>query len=214
MKSFVGFPAGKVRFTPIPNLFYSDLLPKIDDLTELKLTLFMFWFLHRQKGYPRYLTLKELESEGLLLSALHCPDEGTERDPQEVLEKALKRAVRRGTLLQLDISDQEGTAHYFFVNTAQGRKAVEEVKRGELLLEKKGYIEEPHIERPRPNIFELYEQNIGLLTPLLAERLEEAERDYPQDWIEEAFQIAVEHNARNWRYIEAILKRWEREGKS
>lgn len=214
MKSFAGFPAGKVRFTPIPNLFYTDLLPKIDDLTELKLTLFMFWFLHRQKGYPRYLTLKELKAEGLLLSALRCVDEEAERDPEEILENALERAVRRGTLLQLDISDQEGTAHYFFVNTAQGRKAVEEVKRGKLLLEKTGYVEEPHIERPRPNIFELYEQNIGLLTPLLAEKLEEAERDYPQDWIEEAFRIAVERNARNWRYIEAILERWEREGKT
>jgi len=212
MKSFVGFPAGKVRFTPIPNLFYTDLLPKIDDLAELKLTLFMFWLLHRQKGYPRYLTLRELKGEGLLLSALRCIDK--EPDAKKVLEKALDRAVRRGTLLQLDISDEEGTAHYFFVNTAQGRKAVKEVKRGELLLEKTGYVEEPHIERPRPNIFELYEQNIGLLQPLLAEKLEEAERDYPQNWIEEAFQIAVERNARNWRYIEAILERWEREGKT
>lgn len=214
MKSFVGFPAGKVRFTPIPNLFYTDLLPKIDDLAELKLILFMFWSLHRQKGYPRYLTLKELEAAGLLLSALGCIGEEEEREPAQVLEEALERAVRRGTLLQLDIADEEGTAHYFFVNTAQGRKAVEKVKRGELLLEKTGYVEEPHIERPRPNIFELYEQNIGLLTPLLAEKLEEAERDYPQEWIEEAFQIAVERNARNWRYIEAILERWEREGKT
>ncbi|MGM0401594.1 MAG: DnaD domain-containing protein [Chloroflexota bacterium] len=213
MKSFVGFPAGKVRFTPIPSLFYTDLLPKIDDLAELKLTLFMFWFLHRQKGYPRYLTLKELKAEGLLLSALRCVDEEAEQN-QEILEKALERAVRRGTILQLDISDQEGAAHYFFLNTAQGRKAVEEVKRGELLLEKTGYVEEPQIERPRPNIFELYEQNIGLLTPLLAEKLEEAERDYPQDWIEEAFQIAVERNVRNWRYVEAILERWKREGKT
>ncbi|MEA3407755.1 MAG: DnaD domain protein [Chloroflexota bacterium] len=214
MKSFVGFPAGKVRFTPIPDLFFTDLLPKIDDLAELRLTLFMFWFLHRQKGYPRYLTLEELKAEGLLLSALCTEENEKAKDPKEVLEKALERAVRRGTLLQLDISDTEGTAHYFFVNTAQGRKAVEEVRRGELLLEKRGYVEEPHIERPRPNIFELYEQNIGLLTPLLAEKLEEAERDYPQSWIEEAFQIAVERNVRNWRYIEAILERWNREGKT
>ena len=32
-------------------------------------------------------------------------------------------------------------------------------------------------------------------------------------WIVDAFQIAVEHNARNWRYIRSILERWAREGK-
>jgi DNA replication protein DnaD len=33
-------------------------------------------------------------------------------------------------------------------------------------------------------------------------------------WIEEAFKIAVEKNVRNWRYIRAILERWQTEGKS
>ena len=31
----------------------------------------------------------------------------------------------------------------------------------------------------RPSIYSLYEQNIGVLTPLLAEQLAEAERRYP-----------------------------------
>ncbi|MBC7239383.1 MAG: DnaD domain protein, partial [Chloroflexi bacterium] len=66
---------------------------------------------------------------------------------------------------------------------------------------------------PRPNIFELYEQNIGLLQPLLAQELEEAARDYPPEWIEDAFRIAVERNVRHWRYIRAILERWATEGR-
>ncbi|MFQ6001984.1 MAG: DnaD domain protein, partial [Anaerolineae bacterium] len=49
--------------------------------------------------------------------------------------------------------------------------------------------------------------------PLIAEELREAEKTYPAAWIEEAFKIAVERNARNWRYIQAILERWAREGK-
>jgi len=69
------------------------------------------------------------------------------------------------------------------------------------------------VEVERPNIFALYEQNIGLLQPLIAEELREAEKTYPAAWIEEAFKIAVERNARNWRYIKAILERWTREGK-
>ena len=65
----------------------------------------------------------------------------------------------------------------------------------------------------RPNIYSLYEQNIGILTPIVAEKIEEAEQKYPLQWIEEAISEAVSLNARNWRYISRILERWEIEGK-
>jgi len=213
MTSFSGFPVGKTRFTPIPDLFYAELLPAIDELAELKLTLFVFWFLHRQKGYPRYITIAELEAESLLLSSLRCCLNGENADINAVLRQAIERAVTRGTLLRLTVCDETGQTDYLFLNTPQGRKAVEEVKRGELVLETTGYIREPHPKQQRPNIFELYEQNIGLLQPLLAQDLQEAERSYPADWIADAFRIAVERNVRNWRYISRILERWAREGK-
>jgi DnaD/phage-associated family protein len=60
----------------------------------------------------------------------------------------------------------------------------------------------------------LYEQNIGPLTPLLAEELMEAEDTYPVSWIEDAFREAVELNKRSWRYIQRILERWAAEGKA
>ena len=62
------------------------------------------------------------------------------------------------------------------------------------------------------NIFELYEQNIGLLTPMVADALKAAETEYPPGWIAAAFEEAVKANARNLKYIEAILKRWKVEG--
>jgi DNA replication protein len=65
----------------------------------------------------------------------------------------------------------------------------------------------------RPTVYTLYEQNIGLLTPILAERLQDAEGRYPPGWIEAAFEEAVTNNKRNWRYIERILERWAAEGK-
>jgi len=64
------------------------------------------------------------------------------------------------------------------------------------------------------NIFELYEQNIGLLSPLIAEELKEAEQRYPGEWIEGAFREAVARNVRNWRYIARILERWESQGRA
>ena len=209
MKGFSGFPAGKVYFTPLPNLFFSKLLPAIDDLAELKVTLHIFWLLHLKKGYPRYVSRRVLEADGVLLGGLR----GMGQEPEECLGQALERAVARGTLLHVTALRGDERDDWYFMNTDAGRKAVEKIRRGELELEAVISPGEVRLEVERPNIFILYEQNIGLLTPLIAEELRDAEKTYPADWIEEAFRIAVEHNARHWRYVRSILERWAAEGK-
>jgi DnaD/phage-associated family protein len=65
----------------------------------------------------------------------------------------------------------------------------------------------------RSNIFNLYEQNIGMITPMMADELKEAEKRYPGSWIDQAFREAVALNKRSWRYISRILERWASEGK-
>jgi len=69
------------------------------------------------------------------------------------------------------------------------------------------------LQKERPNLFHLYEENIGPLTPLISDTLQEAEETYPLEWIEEAIRIAVQRNVRNWRYIDAILSSWQKEGR-
>lgn len=217
MKGFSGFPAGKVHFTPLPNLFFSKLLPAIDDLAELKVTLHIFWLLHQKKGYPRYVSRRELETDGVLLGGL----KGTGQELEERLEQALERAVARGTLLHVTALRQgSGQAQqgderndWYFMNTDVGRRTVDKIRHGELELDAVVMPSEVRLEVERPNIFTLYEQNIGLLTPLIAEELRDAEKTYPAGWIEEAFRIAVEHNARHWRYVRGVLERWAAEGK-
>lgn len=72
---------------------------------------------------------------------------------------------------------------------------------------------EPEPTQPaKPNIFALYEQNFGALTPHLADELREAEKDYPPEWIREAFEISVGNNKRFWAYAYGILKRWKEAG--
>ena len=209
MKGFSGFPAGKVHFTPLPNLFFSKLLPAIDDLAELKVTLHIFWLLHQKKGYPRYVSRRELEADGVLLGGLR----GTGQEPEDRLGQALERAVARGTLLHVTARRGNEQDDWYFMNTDLGRRTVDKIRRGELELEAVVTPSEVRLEVERPNIFVLYEQNIGLLTPLIAEELRDAEKSYPADWIEEAFRIAVEHNARRWRYVRSVLERWATEGK-
>ena len=67
--------------------------------------------------------------------------------------------------------------------------------------------------REENNIFTAYEQNIGVITPMIAEALMEAEQAYPEGWVLEGMALAVHNNKRNWRYIETILKRWTTDGK-
>jgi len=208
MSGFPGFPAGKMRFTPLPDMFFSHLLPDIDDLAELKVTLHLFWRMNRKKGYPRCMSLRELLHDGTILRGLR----GSGRDPREVLNEALERAVTRGTLLCL-ISQEEESERWYFVNTQEGREAVEKIRLGQVSLPSAGELEEPRLIAERPTVFSLYEQNIGLLQPMIAEELQEAEESYPYEWIEEAFRIAVGNNARSWRYVKAILERWASEGR-
>jgi DNA replication protein len=209
MKSFSGFPAGKMRFTSIPNLFFSDLLPAIDDLAELKVTLHAFWLLSQKKGSPRYVSFKELSGDGMLLGGLKSLDQEVVKS----LREGLERAVARGTLLRVAIEQNGKRDDLYFMNTDQGRQTVEKIHKGQLELGMTVLPAEPPLEVERPNIFVLYEQNIGLLQPLIAEQLKDAEQTYPSEWIEEAFQIAVERNKRNWAYVRAILERWATEGK-
>jgi len=205
MPTFNGFPAGKIRTTPLPNQFFSELLPAIDDLAELKLTLYSFWRLHHKESDPRYLRRSDFLNDDVFMR-------GMGHQAEQAVTEALARAVARGTLLHVSVESAHGAEDLYFVNTAKGRAAVEALERGHW---RPTEAEEAPVElaAERPNIFTLYEQNIGVLSPLIADQLKAAEREYPPAWIEEAMRLAVANNIRRWRYIEAILERWRTEGK-
>ncbi len=207
MPGFNGFPPGKTRTITIPQQFFSDLLPAIDDLVELKVTLYCFWALHQREGEYRYLRRQDILDDTILLSGIH-PDPKTAT--QQVIE-GLERATARGTLLHAQVEGVAGTEDLYFMNTARGRNAVRAIE--ERRFEYGGPDCPVGLVVERPNIFALYEQNIGPLTPMISDQLREAEQDYPAEWIKEAIQLAVERNARNWRYVLGILKRWQAEGK-
>jgi len=61
-------------------------------------------------------------------------------------------------------------------------------------------------------ISKLYEENIGMLTPTVAESVKDIAHQYPSGWFEEALKEAVKSEHRNLKYIEAILERWKVEG--
>lgn len=189
--------------TPVPAQFFSELLPEIDHLGEMKVSLYAFWFLDRLEAPVRYLTYEDFASEELLVQSLGQGD----------LDDALDRAVKRGTLLRVQIGEQAAASDtLFFLNTPRGRAAVQSIEEGRWQPQ---IQEHPPVslDVERPNIYRLYEENIGPLTPMIADMLREAEQTYRQDWIEEAIRIAVQNNVRRWKYVEAILRSWQEEGR-
>ena len=205
---FAGFPQ-KVRFTPVPNPVFGPLLEQIDDASELKCLLRVIWLLQQQRGYPRFVTHDQILEDQVLARSLALDD----GDAGSEIERALKKAVRRGTLATGTAGVGTRRRRLYTLNTPADRKALTE-ETGDGLsveVEESGPPAEP-VERP--NVFALYEDNVGMLSPMIADELREAEQNYPASWIEDAFQEAVTNNKRSWRYIAAILDRWEREGKN
>lgn len=66
----------------------------------------------------------------------------------------------------------------------------------------------------RPEIFGIYEHEIGPLTPAIADDLMDAEKEYPHEYILDALKEASRNNKRSWKYALAILKRWKVEGRA
>jgi len=169
----------KTGFISLPDSFFTQTVPKIQDLAELKVVLYVAYLALRKPDHPHFVTYKELKAEGCRLSA---------ELGGETLRQALDSAVEHGTLLHstLNIDGMLEDVYSLTVDSHQP---------------------------PTVNIFAIYEQNIGMITPMIAEELKEAEKLYPSQWIEEAFKEAVTLNKRSWKYIARILERWASEGK-
>jgi DNA replication protein len=227
MPAFAGFPPGRTPYVPLPEQFFTHLLPAIEDPNELKLTLHLFWLLSQKRGAPRCASDRELLADPLLRRALR--QRGDPRPADERLRAALELAFARGTLLRVRVRVDGEIVSWYFFNTPRSQRAVERLLAGETSPEYLLDLEGPAgaapregdpaarqpllVEVERPNIFTLYEQNVGLILPLLAEELKDAAERYPAAWLEAAFREAVQQNKRSWSYIRAILKRWESEGK-
>ncbi len=68
-------------------------------------------------------------------------------------------------------------------------------------------------EKGAANAFAVYEANIDALTPMLADALRADIADFSEGWVCDAIQEAVKSNARSLKYVEAILRRWKKDGR-
>lgn len=202
--AFSGFSTEPLVGLP-PELF-SEVIPAITLPSELKVTLHIFYRLSRQRGTPRRLSWDDLVVDRTLRRSLRSVSRL--RPLEDLLAEGLDAAVRRGTLLHLALPADGRVGNWYVVNTTANRAWAEQLARAQAALTP---ASEPLLERP--SLLGLYEQNIGLITPMLVDELREAEERYPREWIEEAMREAVRANARSWRYIRKVLERWATHGR-
>jgi len=192
MKKFKGFTDSET-FTPLPDSFFNHLLNEITEADELKVTLYALWRFEHMDGPFRALCETDFDAKDLGLAAGE-------------VAAALEKAVQRGCLIR----SQHEADRFYFLNSGRGRAAAEAFAQGNW----RASAQTGSAPMERPNVFKLYEENIGPLTPLIADALKDAEETYPPGWTADAIELAVKNNKRSWKYCEAILKRWKEEGRA
>ncbi len=228
-RRFGGFIVAEEPSLAVPRAFVAEVLPQLGDPAELKVMLCFFDLLAEIAAVAA--TVAGAAADGNAYEALVAEDEiyrhgalraslkrlGSPKEPDESIGRGLELATSRGTLLRFTAEGAQGRPRtWYLLNTPPGRELLGKMARGVTappppLHEEGGPA--PLIVPERPNVFRLYEQNVGLLTPIIADQLIEATERYPPDWIEDAFGEAVSYNKRNWRYIRAILEKWAAEGR-
>jgi DNA replication protein len=205
---FLGFSEHTTDQIRIPDQFFRQVLFEIEDINELRLTLYIFWYLDRIEGPFHYIRFTDLTKDSQFTQSM-----GSDAKAVRIaVGEALQKAVSRGTLLQAEVPNKSKHENIICLNSPKGRALIEAIRQGTWRMpESTQQPTDTYTERP--NIFQLYEANIGPLTPMIADALRDAENTYQANWIEDAFRIAVESNKRNWHYIEAILRRWQEGGR-
>jgi DnaD/phage-associated family protein len=194
--AFAGFSTEENSLTGIPDVFLRELMPAIEDANLLKLCLYVLWKANTVGDYQIAFTRDNLMLDRILMNGL----KGNEIEEATLVDDLLEKLARAKVLLRSD--EESKTGYTYFINCAEGRAAAG-TRSSNITLD-----------QVQPNIYQIYTENIGPLTPLIADALKDAQATYPQGWIQEAIEIAVTNNVRRWRYVESILDRWQKEGRN
>ena len=176
------------------------LIKRVHDLNTLKCMLRIIDIIAKTNDTMTIpIQQKTLLKDSLLLQYIGKPNE---------IMKALQDALQLGLLSQHVDSDDEIEYSLIYSDTVDYSQNQNQSRtdNGHNLHNKNAPAS--------IGIFKLYEENIGLITPLVAESLAEAETRYSSQWVLEAFKLATTRNKRSWAYISRILERWFIEGKT
>ena len=205
--SFDGFASG-APLTPLPHALLRDLAPRMTDSAELLVTLYAVEALSRVRRFPRLIPRTELQESRPLIEALAslCPD----REVDCAFGDGLQAALQRGTLLG-GRSQRDGAWHdWIALNDHDGRRAI-----AATAAMPSPVLPARHREPLASSAAAIWQDAFGqVVPPILADELIAAESRYGPEWLRDAFREAAANDARSWRYVCAILERWQSEGRA
>lgn len=212
-RRFPGFQSGAPAVA-LPRELFVALLPRIEEEGELRATLYALAAAVRP-GPVLGVRRSQLLREQPLLRQFERLAPG---EAESAAAVALSRAADRGSVLALELPDGD---LLYLMNSAAGRRQRDRLIAGALQPPpppsgwRAGAADSapPDHQAAPAGAAALYEAEIGLITPAVAEALADALDRYPEGWIEDALRLAALHNARSWAYAEAVLRRWEVEGR-
>ena len=197
-----GFPLrDDYAATRVPNAVLGRVLANIDDADVIKLVLRAVWLLERQRGFPRFISEEQLRTDRVLVGLF---------GDRESFDLALKCAVRFGVLARVSVNGVER----LMLNTESARRA--SLERSEFQEvgdsdDENGW-DAPAVASLPANAFRAYEENIGVLSPMIRESILAALEDFSDDEITHAIKIAVGNESRSWSFVAGVLRRWLKEG--
>lgn len=208
-----GLVLNPTEVIPIPASILTDVVPAITSIEELQVTLTVARLLDLAGGFAEPLAEKTIMRDRTLRTSLRV--EGSPRAPDARITKGLDLALARGTVVRLVSAEARKRATFYYLNTPENRSSIKLMEMGQLPAPRSLWPDAnpPSITIDRPNAFRLYEQNIGTLTPLIADQITRVIEEYPEDWIEDALAEAVTYNRRSWRYVTRILENWRAQGR-
>ena len=196
-----GFPLpDDFATTRVPNAVLGRVLSTTDDADEIRLILRAVWLLEHQRSYPRYITRDDLRHDRVLSVAI--PD-------QSDFDRILKSAIERGVFVEASINDNS----CLMLNTESARRTSIEISptTGSLNEDNNGW-EAPAASTRSDDAFRAYEENIGILSPMIRQSILAALEDFTDEDITRAVRIAVESESRSWYFVAGVLRRWARDG--
>ncbi len=198
-----GFPlSDDYAGTRVPNAVLGRVLSSIDDADVIKLVLRAVWLLERQRGYPRYIAVEDLQRDRVLSNVFVNT---------VALERALDTAIEYCVIAKVLIN---GNA-CLMLNTESAQRAAMDGTITSAVVGTTNADDDwdaPAASSMPSDAFRAYEDNIGLLSPMIRESILAALEDFTDDDITRAIRIAVENESRSWSFVAGVLRRWSREG--
>jgi DnaD/phage-associated family protein len=194
----------------IPRTYFDDRLAQATTYDELQVLLATIRLLAESANDSG-----EIEEESIMrdtqLNAVLSTTATSQSSTSRII-RALNQAVIRGALLRLSVLTK-GRQRIVYQLADRDVPISDSAEIDETAFDGDATLPSSLHDAQAASVYAAYEDNIGMLTPLVADQIRLALELYPASWIHEAIGEAVAYNRRQWRYIQRVLQNWSADGR-